>query len=218
MWSVPGAVRASWHRTRWNRGLARDPGRRRGSQCQLAPAAFIEDGQDRVGHLLDERLEVVGLGREVGFALQLHQGGTPIGLGDGDDALNANLYGDNVSITASGDAGDDNLSSSAGEMATISLDGGEGDDTIDGGAGDDHITAGAGVDRIVVSDGTDQLTDFTQADDVLDVSHAGYADFATVQANLSDAASGAILSHAGGSIQLTGIGIAMLDATDFVYA
>jgi len=63
-----------------------------------------------------------------------------------------------------------------------------GDDVLIGGRGDDRLTGGVGADRFVhnVGDGSDTIVDFDVAVDLLDLRSHGFADFAAVQAAMTD--------------------------------
>lgn len=117
-------------------------------------------------------------------------GGDRMGGGDGDDLLsglggNDTLYGGQGSDTLKGDAGNDVLYNGAGDD---SVDGGSGDDRIWAGAGDDTLTGGAGEDTFIfgANTGNDVITDFDQAEDSLDLSARGFADFSALEAASSD--------------------------------
>ena len=68
------------------------------------------------------------------------------------------------------EGGDDIISGGAGDDVIYAQ---EGDDIIIGGEGDDTLTGGSGDDIFVfenITDGVDTITDFTQGEDVLDIS------------------------------------------------
>ena len=73
--------------------------------------------------------------------------------GDGNDVFNGLTL--TKRLVASGDAGDDTISSGSADDI---LEGGDGNDTIDGGAGDDTIVAGAGDDAYDGGVDTDTIT------------------------------------------------------------
>lgn len=71
--------------------------------------------------------------------------------------------------------------------------GNSGNDIIRGGAGKDIVTGQQGADAFVhaIGDGVDYVTDFNVTQDFIDLRDHGFADFAAVQAILTDVASGA---------------------------
>ena len=86
--------------------------------------------------------------------------------------------------------GNDNISGGTGNDRIF---GNSGDDVIRGGAGRDVLTGQQGSDTFVhgLGDEMDFITDFNVTADKLDLSAHEFADFAAVQAILSDMASGA---------------------------
>ena len=82
------------------------------------------------------------------------------------------IYGDDGADTLYGGAGDDNLFGQAGEDILIS---GTGDDYLEGGDGDDIFRFDSVTDSSY-TDGVDYIGDFTQGDDLLDVSALGFTD------------------------------------------
>jgi len=113
-------------------------------------------------------------------------GGSNIDGTSGADSLTGTAYDDTISgldgddyIIAAG--GDDIIYGGAGDD---DLYGQDGDDSITSGTGDDYLEGGDGEDVFIYSaisdssyaDGTDYIGDFTQGDDLIDVSALGYAD------------------------------------------
>lgn len=114
--------------------------------------------------------------------------------------------------------GDDVLSGGDGDDRIF---GNSGADVIDGGAGDDLVTGQFGADRFVlgVNQGEDRINDFDVNGDFLDLRAHGFADFAAVQAIMSDAMGGALLDFAGpGSVLLEGVAAASLGQEDVLIA
>ena len=105
-----------------------------------------------------------------------------------------------------------------GGDATDDFRGGAGDDTLDGGAGDDSLTGSLGNDTFVfgVNWGVDTVTDFTQGEDVLDLTASGlqFADLAITQVG----ADTHIADGNGNTITLQNFSATNLTASDFVFA
>jgi Ca2+-binding RTX toxin-like protein len=82
--------------------------------------------------------------------------GVDVFAGDEDDTVRSiDSAGATVSLTASGEGGDDSLQASAGGS---NLDGGPGADTLQGGAGIDHLIGGPGADTLSGGAGNDEFT------------------------------------------------------------
>lgn len=95
----------------------------------------------------------------------------------------------------------------------VEINGSIGDDVIGGWAGDDVLTGNGGADTFEfdtsASFGDDTVTDFDDGTDVLDI------DFASVTI-ADDGAGNALITHANGTVTLTGVDFTDLDASDFV--
>tara|TARA_R110000868_G_scaffold408172_2_gene690584 strand:- start:6206 stop:6949 length:744 start_codon:yes stop_codon:yes gene_type:complete len=95
----------------------------------------------------------------------------------------------------------------------VEINGSTGADVIGGWAGDDVLTGNAGADTFEfdtsASFGDDTVTDFDDGTDVLDI------DFASVTI-ADDGAGNALITHANGTVTLTGVDFNDLDASDFV--
>ncbi len=96
-----------------------------------------------------------------------------------------------------------------------------GDDTLTGNAGDDTLTGGTGADTFVFAagHGNDTVTDFTDGEDLIDLSAftgiAGYSDLTVTQDgnNVEIDLSG----QTGGTITLQNVALADIDEDDFVF-
>ena len=116
----------------------------------------------------------------------------------GDSGANE-IWGDEGDDTLHGDAGDDVLSGQAGDDLLFGdagndrlwggsgddrLFGGSGDYTLDGGGGDDFLFGGAGADVFVFTgaNGADVLVDFSDGEDLIDLSAYALSDFGAVNA------------------------------------
>ena len=125
--------------------------------------------------------------------------------GEGDDTINAGS-GDDV---IRGGAGDDTIK------------GGSGDDTITGGAGDDTLTGDSGADTFVFGPGHghDRITDFTDGEDVIDLSQisgvTGFDDLTITQDGDDTVID--LSAHDGGTIRLENFDVDDLDANDFLF-
>ena len=159
---------------------------------------------------------------------------------DGNDKLNGGGGKDNVKGGAGkdklilgagndkGDGGDgnDNISGGAGKDK---LDGGEGNDVLDGGTGNDVLNGGHGRDTMkggagsdifvfVKLDGADTVSDFEVGTDKIDFSgHSDYNSFAEVLADSFLFQGTTVIGSGLHSIQLSGVKIGQLDASDFIF-
>ena len=103
------------------------------------------------------------------------------------------------------------------------VEGGGGDDTITGLGGDDTLTGNEGADAFVFAPGhgDDTITDFTDGEDVIDLSAFLNAissfDDLTISDNTDGNAVIDLSTHGGGSITLAGVSTSDLDADDFVF-
>tara|TARA_E500000318_G_scaffold20248_1_gene20858 strand:+ start:3418 stop:4149 length:732 start_codon:yes stop_codon:yes gene_type:complete len=95
----------------------------------------------------------------------------------------------------------------------VEINGSTGDDVIGGWAGDDVLTGNGGADTFEFDTsadfGDDTVTDFTDGTDLLDI------DYASVTV-ADDGSGNALISHANGTVTLTGVDYTDIDATDFV--
>lgn len=131
--------------------------------------------------------------------------GDTIGGGGGNDKI-IGLVGNDI---LNGGAGNDRIFGNSGL------------DVIDGGAGDDVVTGQQGADTFIVglAAGRDAITDFNGAQDLIDLSAHGFADFAAVQAATSDVSGSAVIDLGGAnSLKLLGVLEASLASDDFILA
>ena len=165
--------------------------------------------------------------------------------GDGDDTLWGGasddlLLGDAGADFLQGDAGNDRLWGNDGDDELWGgdgndfLDGNAGDDELRGGAGDDDLWGGAGDDvfRFNFDHGDDIIADFTDGEDLIDLSvfvtgddlldPTGFDALSGFDELVVSSDSGGVTidltAHLGGTIRLKGFDIADLDAGDFLFA
>lgn len=96
----------------------------------------------------------------------------------------------------------------------VEINGSTGNDTIGGWAGDDVLTGNGGADTFEFDTsgnfGDDTVTDFTDGTDLLDI------DFNSVTVDSANGGADTLITHANGTITLTGVDFNDIDATDFV--
>lgn len=132
--------------------------------------------------------------------------------GDGIDLLN----GGNQEDMLDGGADNDSL---IGEKGNDTLIGGDGDDLLDGGKENDLMTGGTGADTFYFrnGDGRDTISDFTQGDDLLDVTMLKVWDIS--QLGIQDSGAGVRINTGSGNyIELTGLSADDLTNADFILA
>ena len=118
-----------------------------------------------------------------------------------------------------GNEGDDTLQGGEGDDVIL---GGQGADTIDGGAGSNVVFGGAGADTFVVRPGQTETTiaDFSDGVDHIDLRNiSGITELSDL--TIADDNGTAIIdlsAQGGGTIRLTDVAVADLDAEDFVFA
>ena len=151
-------------------------------------------------------------------------GGDQLAGGAGNDALygeagNDSLYGGAGNDTLYGGAGNDTLDGDAGDDT---LSGGAGDDRFYVRAGDDSLSGGPGDDvfSVFFGHGDDTILDFTDGEDLIDLSRfnalSGFDELAV--SSDSDGVTIDLMAHDGGTIRLEGFDIADLDAGDFIFS
>jgi Ca2+-binding RTX toxin-like protein len=112
-----------------------------------------------------------------------------------------------------------------GSNGTDTLNGRNGNDRLTGRGGNDSLSGGADVDTFVFNAGfgNDVITDFTVAGathDVIEFSTAVFADWAAVQAALTDSASGAVITAGADTITFNNVTAAQLitnNVNDFLF-
>ena len=165
--------------------------------------------EDVVGSAHDDRITGDGAGnRLTGGA-----GDDTLRGGGGNDTLQGGAGDDHLI----GAGGDDTLAGGAGEDL---LWGGAGDDRIEGGTGDDEIEGGAGEDLFVFGPGhgDDAVARFTDGDDRIDLRAFELSGFSDLDVAATDRGTTIDLSaHGGGVILLERIGLADVDAADFLF-
>ena len=129
------------------------------------------------------------------------------------------LEGDDEDNTLTGDTGDDTIIGGGG---SDTIEGGAGIDRIEGDAGDDTLTGGSQADMFVFApgNGNDTITDFAHGEDRINLTEfSGISGFDDLTVTVDDGGVTIDLSaHGGGAIMLEGLGIADLDAGDFLFA
>ena len=97
------------------------------------------------------------------------------------------------------------------------IEGGAGADRIYGGEGDDSLTGGTEADTFVFEEGhgNDTITDFADGTDLIDLSDLGIKNFAAL--SIADVNGNAVITTDEGTITLTGVATADLDASNFVF-
>ena len=133
------------------------------------------------------------------------------GYAEGDVIVQVeNVIGSEYGDVLEGDDGANHLSGGSG-----------GDDSLSGHAGNDSLWGGAGNDVFIFDSGhgDDIITDFTDGNDLIDLSAFGLSGFdELVVSSDSDGVTIDLRAHDGGTIRLEGFDIADLDATDFIFS
>ena len=145
--------------------------------------------------------------------------------GDGDDVLiggigdrRDTLIGGSGDDQIDGDDGDDRIFGNGGNDIML---GGAGDDFIYGQSDNDQATGGAGADtfQFATLQGDDVITDFTVNEDIFLAFGFGFASGADVLALArADGDDTVVDLTGGGTVTLTGVALATLDADDFAVA
>ena len=188
-----------------------------------------DDTLSNIENLLGSTLDDVLIGDAGDNVLSGVQGDDLLDGGAGADMLNGGEGRDTVTYAASdagvtvnlmngqtsgGHAQGDRLSSVENVI------GSHFDDVLIGGASDNVMTGGAGADTFDIrpGNGADTITDFGDGDDIIDLSHFGFADFSAVSALITDTGDDLVLTFAdGGTLTLLGVSdIGDLSAGDFL--
>jgi serralysin len=119
-----------------------------------------------------------------------------------------------------GGAGADSL---RGDQGADFIFGGTGNDTIQGGAGTDLLRGGKGADvfEFVIAGDRDQIVDFRNGQDRIDLTDQSYKSFAMLKAfaDITQHGSTTTIDFGGGDrIDLVGIRLSQIDASDFIFA
>ena len=135
------------------------------------------------------------------------------------DEGNDTITGDENMEWMEGRGGDDSIDGGGGEDWIY---GEGGDDVIYGGEGNDTLTGGADDDTFVfqAGHGTDRITDFTDGEDLIDVSALGITALSGLTFTTNSSGNVVIDTGAdGGTIELQGVtDSANLTAEDFIFA
>jgi len=118
--------------------------------------------------------------------------------------------------TMNGTAMEDVLNGLGGNDKLV---GNAGADTLNGGLGNDTLTGGVGADQFVFSGafGTDVVSDF-EANDVIQLDAAQFANFAAVQAAATQSGLDVIITlNAANTITLSGVTLGSLNSGDFLF-
>ena len=136
--------------------------------------------------------------------------------GSANDAIVGSIFADDLR----GNSGNDNLSGGAGDD---NLNGGAGNDTINGSLGNDTLTGGTGIDSFVfkASFGKDTISDFvggsSSGHDIIDLDQTLFANFAAVQAGMSQVGANVVIISNTDVITLVGVSMVNVMAVDFAF-
>ena len=164
---------------------------------------------------------------DLGVTVDLIDGAGERGNAQGDVIVNVEnvqgsphgdiLIGDNDANNLQGLDGDDDIQGNGGDDTLLGqvgadrLNGGEGADRLYGNEGDDTFIFGAGH-------GDDRILDFTNGEDLIDLSAFGLSGFDEVTiSSISDSVKIDLTEHGGGTILLQHFDIADLDVNDFLF-
>lgn len=182
-----------------------------------ADRLFGEDGEDELWGLSGaDRLDggdgidiVVYWASDAAVTVNLEDGTGQGGHAEGDVIVDVeNLWGSDHNDVLSGDSGANRLHGSSGN------------DELQGNGGDDVLEGGDGADRFIFgrSNGDDTILDFTDNEDLIDLSKIDLSGFDDLI--LSSDSNGVTIhmtTSGGGSILLEDFDIANLDASDFIF-
>jgi len=196
------------------------------------PQYYLSD-EDSSSSYTDGFLATTGSGDEFSYDIGTHQivgnldalsfGETLVQDGNGDYYLSdsaVDISGLNLSNADTGTvltalySGDSSELQSVFASQGVAINGSTGNDTIGGWAGDDVLTGNGGADTFEFDTsgnfGDDTVTDFTDGTDLLDI------DFNSVTVASANGGADTLITHANGTITLTGVDFNDIDATDFV--
>lgn len=143
--------------------------------------------------------------------------------GKGDDTI----LGGKGDDTISGGKGDDILRGNAGDdvieggKGQDQLYGGNGEDTLSGGGKNDVLKGGADADTFVYATGDDRdrIVDFTDGEDMIDLSGTGITSFAELGGSINGLERSTNINFGeGDKLVLRGVDVEDLDADDFIFA
>lgn len=200
------------------------------------------DGDDTIDGGDDD--DVIAGGRDDDL-IDAGQGADTVRGGAGDDTVDGGTGGDSLSggndndrllgdsglDFLDGGRGDDTLLGGADQDTLLGgsgndvLDGGGRSDRLDGGAGDDTMTGGSRADTFVfdLNAGDDVVTDWTNGDDLIDLSAYGLNNFNQLDnSGAISATPGGVLIDldvigGSGSILLDGATVGQLNGADFIF-
>jgi len=120
-------------------------------------------------------------------------------------------------VVLNGGNGQDSLTGSAGDDT---INGGNGKDTINAGDGNDILTGGNGSDTFVFGPhfGNDIVTDFGTGPDHIQFDHTVFANFAAVQAAMTQVGADTVITHGTDTLTLQHVTASSLHASDFLFA
>jgi Ca2+-binding RTX toxin-like protein len=135
----------------------------------------------------------------------------------GDDVVSAAALPEGVTkFAVDGGTGNDIITGSAGDDT---LNGGNGKDTLAGGDGNDTLTGGNGSDTFVFGPnfGHDTVTDFGNGPDHIQFDHTVFANFAAVQAAMTQVGPDTVITHGSDTLTLQHVTAMTLHASDFLF-
>ena len=130
--------------------------------------------------------------------------------------------GSDAAVTVSLQSGSASGGHARGDTFTSieNLEGSAHGDTLTGDNGDNSLSGGAGSDTFIflADNGTDNITDFTNGEDLIDLSAFSLSGFEALTTSSSpDGVTVDLTAHGGGTVLLEGFDIGDLDATDFIF-
>lgn len=133
------------------------------------------------------------------------------------ETANVHVTVASIGVVLNGGNGQDNLTGSAGDDT---LNGGNGKDTLNAGDGNDILTGGNGGDTFVFGPhfGNDIVTDFGNGPDHIEFDHTVFANFAAVQAAMTQVGTDTVITHGTDTLTLQHVTASSLHASDFLFA
>jgi serralysin len=183
----------------------------------LIPANLLpSDGADDVDFIIASNgSNFISTGRDRDY-VDANGGSDVVHSGRGNDVVLGGTGNDFIF----GGYGDDLLRGDAGADFILS---GRGNDTITGGAGNDFLRGGRGSDvfEFTIDGGHDRISDFRNGQDKLDLTDQSYTSFAMLLAfaDVTQHGAGTRIDFGGGNrIDLDGVRLSQIDASDFIFA